>query len=164
MMAAELMAYREPEDLAFPAPTGRYVVTFVAFYERGFSAPSHRFLRSMLRYCSLELHNLTPSGVLHIAAFVILCEAFLEVDLEFNLWNYCFPVRHPQDLDIGLTISKGTIIQVKFGHGVDPYFNIPVPKSMTGWQKKWFYLRNDASAPLPAFTSSHPVPLPSWGG
>jgi hypothetical protein len=55
------------------------------------------------------------------------------------------------------------VIHVKFGHGVDPYFDIPMPKSMKGWQKKWFYLRNDASSPLPMFTGSRPVPLLSWG-
>jgi hypothetical protein len=36
-------------------------------------------------------------------------------------------------------------------------------RSMKGWQKKLFYLRNDASTLLPAFTGSRPVPLPSWG-
>jgi hypothetical protein len=34
---------------------------------------------------------------------------------------------------------------------------------MKGWQKKWFYLRNDAFTLLPVFTGGHPVPLPSWG-
>jgi hypothetical protein len=34
---------------------------------------------------------------------------------------------------------------------------------MKGWRKKWFYLRNDASTLLPMFTSSRPIPLPSWG-
>jgi hypothetical protein len=38
-----------------------------------------------------------------------------------------------------------------------------MPISMKGWWKKWFYLRNDASVPLPAFTGAHPFPLPSWG-
>jgi hypothetical protein len=55
----------------------------------------------------------------------------------------------------------GTIIQVKSGHRVDPYLEISMPRSMKGWRKKWFYLRNNAFTPLPAFTSGHPVPLPS---
>jgi hypothetical protein len=38
-----------------------------------------------------------------------------------------------------------------------------MPRSMKGWRKKWFYLRTDASALLPAFTSGRPIPLPSWG-
>jgi hypothetical protein len=50
-----------------------------------------------------------------------------------------------------------------WGRGIDPYFNIPMPKSMTGWLRKWFYLKNDASAPLPVFTSINSIPLPTWG-
>jgi hypothetical protein len=62
-----------------------------------------------------------------------------------------------------LTISEGTIIHVKSGHRVNPYLDIPTPRSMKGWRKKWFYLMNDASAPLLVFTGGRPVPLPSWG-
>jgi hypothetical protein len=38
-----------------------------------------------------------------------------------------------------------------------------MPRSMKGWQKKWFYPRNDASASLPTFIDGRPIPLPSWG-
>jgi hypothetical protein len=75
-MATELVACSVPEDPAFSASAEGYVVTFVALYERGFGAPSHQFLRSLLSHYCLELHNLTPSRVLHIAAFVTLCEAY----------------------------------------------------------------------------------------
>jgi hypothetical protein len=36
-------------------------------------------------------------------------------------------------------------------------------ESTSVWQKVWFCLRNDANAPLPMFTASHPVPQPNWG-
>jgi hypothetical protein len=41
------------------------MVIFVAFYEWGFGASSHRFLRSLLLHYDLELHNLTPRGLAH---------------------------------------------------------------------------------------------------
>jgi hypothetical protein len=66
MMVVELVACHAPEDPTFPMPTEGYVVSFVAFYERGFGTPSHQFLHSLLWYYGLELHSLTPSGVLHI--------------------------------------------------------------------------------------------------
>jgi hypothetical protein len=56
MVAVELEACQVPEDPVFPAPAEGYVVSFMAFYERGFDRP----------------HHLTPSGVLHIAAFMTL--------------------------------------------------------------------------------------------
>jgi hypothetical protein len=75
MTVAELATCRVPMDHALPAPMGGYVMACSAFYKRGFSKPSHRFLRLLLQYYGLELHHLTPLGILHIAAFVTLCEA-----------------------------------------------------------------------------------------
>jgi hypothetical protein len=92
MTMAELTACHVPEDPVFPVPTKVYVVSFMAFYKRGFSTPSHRFLCLLPRYYDLELHHLTPSGVLHTAAFITLSEAYLGIDPEFDLWNYFFCV------------------------------------------------------------------------
>jgi hypothetical protein len=55
------------------------------------------------------------------------------------------------------------VIHVKSGQGVDPYFNIPMPKSMKMLWKQWFYLRNDAYAPLPAFIGNRPTLQHNWG-
>jgi hypothetical protein len=64
---------------------------------------------------------------------------------------------------VKLTVSRGVVIHVKSGHGVEPYLKIPMPQSMKGCWKKWFYLRNDASTSLPMFIGSRPVLLPSYG-
>jgi hypothetical protein len=77
MLAAELETYWVLKDPALLAPTEGYVVSFMAFHERGFGVPPHPFLHSLVRYYGLELHHLAPSGVLHIAVFVTLCEVFL---------------------------------------------------------------------------------------
>jgi hypothetical protein len=75
MAAVELEVCQVLEDPVFPMPVEGYMVSFTMFYERGFGMPPHRFLCSLLQYYSLELHHLTPSRVLHIAAFITLCEA-----------------------------------------------------------------------------------------
>jgi hypothetical protein len=85
MSVAELESYRVPEDPAFPAPAEGYVVSFTSFYKRGFSVPPHQFLNSLMWYNGLELHHLTPSRVLYIAAFVTLCEAYLGIDPDLDL-------------------------------------------------------------------------------
>jgi hypothetical protein len=92
MTAVELATYCVPADLASPAPAARYNVACSAFYERGFGMPPHRFLYSLLQLYGLEVHQLTPSGILHIAAFVTLCEAYMRIEPHFNLWNYFFRV------------------------------------------------------------------------
>jgi hypothetical protein len=152
-----------PNDHVLLVPVEGYVVFFTTFYERGFDMPPHQFLCSLLRCYDLELHHLTPLGVLHIAAFVTLCEAYLGIDPDPDLWKYFFHVCHSQDLEAELMISGSTVIHVKLGLGVDPYLEIPMSWLMKGWQKKWFYLKNNDSAPLLAFTDGHPVPLTSWG-
>jgi hypothetical protein len=84
MVAAELEACRVPEDPAFPTPVAGYVVSFVVFDERGFIIPPHQFLRSLLQYYGLKIYYLAPLGVLHIMAFVTLCEAYLRIDRELD--------------------------------------------------------------------------------
>jgi hypothetical protein len=57
--------------------------------------PSYCFLRSLLQFYDLELHDLTPLGILHIAALVTLYEAYLGIEAHFNLWNHFFRTRLP---------------------------------------------------------------------
>jgi hypothetical protein len=64
---------------------------------------------------------------------------------------------------VDMIVSGGAVIHVKSQHGVDPYFDIPMPRSMKGWQKKWYYLKIDTSALLLVFIGSRHIPLPSWG-
>jgi hypothetical protein len=53
----------------------------------------HRFLCSLLQFCVLELHHLTPSGILHTMAFVTLCKVYRGIEPHFNMWKYFFLVR-----------------------------------------------------------------------
>jgi hypothetical protein len=63
-----------------------------AFYKRGFGVPTHQFLRSLLQFYGLELHHLSPLGILHVTAFITLCEAYMGIEPHINLWNYLFRV------------------------------------------------------------------------
>jgi hypothetical protein len=84
-IAVELVTCRVPKDHASPTPAGGYITACVAFYERGFGVLSHQFLCLLLQFYSLELHHLTPSGILHIMAFVTLCEANMGIEPYFGL-------------------------------------------------------------------------------
>jgi hypothetical protein len=101
-----------------------YMVSFVAFYERGFGVSPHRFLCSRLQHYHLELHNMTRLGILHIATFMTLCEAYMGLTLTLTMCGD----RCLQDLNLEITILGGVVIHVMFEQGVDPYFDIPMPK------------------------------------
>jgi hypothetical protein len=61
-----------------------------------------------------------------------------------------------------VAVLGGVDIFVKSGCVVDPYFHLLTSSPLDGWQKVWFFLRNDTDAPLPMFTGSHPVLQPNW--
>jgi hypothetical protein len=90
MTVVELATCRVLEDPASPVQARGYVVACAVFYEWGFGVLTHQFLRSLLQFYGLEPHHLTPLGILHMAAFVTLCEAYMGIEPHFNLWNYFF--------------------------------------------------------------------------
>jgi hypothetical protein len=52
---------------------------------------------------------------------------------------------------------------IRSGSRVDPYLHFLVSDPPVEWQKVWFFLRNDADAPLPLVTSSCLIPHSKWG-
>jgi hypothetical protein len=69
-----------PGDEVVPTPLAGYWVMFLASLHRGLSLPAHEFLRGLLFVYGVQLHQLMPNSLLHIACFTTLCEAFLGID------------------------------------------------------------------------------------
>jgi hypothetical protein len=67
-----------PEIIPRPPPGFR--VIFIAFLLRGLSLPPHPFLRGLLFAYGIQLHDLNPNTILHIACFITLCECFLGIE------------------------------------------------------------------------------------
>jgi hypothetical protein len=63
-----------------PAPRDGDIVVLASFYERGFGLPLDPFVRGLLFYYGLELQNLHSNTILHIACFIMLCEAYLDME------------------------------------------------------------------------------------
>jgi hypothetical protein len=60
-------------------------------------------------------------------------------------------------------VTLGNVdILVCSGPEVDPYFSIMMSDPPVGWWRGWFFLRNDADAPLPTFMTGRLVPHPNW--
>ena len=67
------------------------MVSFLTFHERGLGYPAHWFLHGLLNEWGLELQHLNPMGVLHIAGFITICEAFLRIELHVDFfWRLFF--------------------------------------------------------------------------
>jgi hypothetical protein len=68
-----------------PRPPPGFWVLFLAFLLRGLSLPPHPFLRGLLFAYGIQLHDLNPNTILHIACFITLCECFLGIEPHWAL-------------------------------------------------------------------------------
>ena len=88
---AGLATYNGGEQAeSFPSPSTGERVCLVPYLLRGLGFPIHPFLRGLLEFYGLQLHNFTPASILHIAGYVALCELFLGCEAHFELWKRLF--------------------------------------------------------------------------
>ena len=85
--------WRVPGKEEFLQPRSDEVVSFLTFHERGLGYPAHWFLRGLLNEWGLELQHLNPMGVLHIAGFVTIYEAFLRMEPHMDFFWRLFSGR-----------------------------------------------------------------------
>jgi hypothetical protein len=85
------------------------------------------------------------------------------IEPHFDLWNYFFCTQLQHGSDAEAVVQGSVDIFVRSGSGVDSYFHFPMSDLATGWRTVWFFLRNDADAPLSIFSGCHPVPELKWG-
>jgi hypothetical protein len=144
-----------PPSGAAPTPPPGYVLSFVSFHERGFGVPAIRFMRALLHYYGVELHNLNPNSIMQAAIFAAVCEGFLGIDPHWDLWTHLFSVE-PFALTTGekrvcmAVRAGGCILQLRQAR-VQQYIPAILVSSNKGWQSRWFYLRNDDGR-LPSFS------------
>jgi hypothetical protein len=63
-----------------PRPPPGFWVIFIAFLLWCLSLPPHPFLCGLLFAYGIQLHDLNPNTILHIACFITLYECFLGIE------------------------------------------------------------------------------------
>lgn len=77
-------------DAKEPNPPPGYVVSFLAFHDRGFGTPASRFMRALTHYYGVELHNFNPNSIAQAAVFAMVCEGYLGTAPHWDLWLHLF--------------------------------------------------------------------------
>ena len=91
--AADAIRWRVlPRIEVEPRPKENEVISFAHFHSFGFGVLAHPLLQWLLYYYGLRLHDLTPQGILHLSVFIMLCESFLGVPAQYELWRSLFRV------------------------------------------------------------------------
>jgi hypothetical protein len=73
-----------------PNPSYGYIVSFIRHHERGFTAPASCFMRGLCHHYGVELHNFAPNAISQAATFVGVCEGFLGIPVNWDLWVHLF--------------------------------------------------------------------------
>jgi hypothetical protein len=127
-----------PSTERIPKPLSGFRVMFLAFLLRGLSFPAHEFLHGLLFVYGVQLHQLTPNLILHIACFITLCESFLGIEPHFLLWKYLFRLRPSVALSKRPELGRA-VVSV---HAKSQYLEFSMVASVQGWRKKWFYIKD----------------------
>ena len=91
LVRAGLATYNGGEQAeSFPNPSTGERVCLIPYLLRGLGFPIHPFLRGLLEFYGLQLHNFTPASILHIGGYVALCELFMGCEAHFELWQRLF--------------------------------------------------------------------------
>jgi hypothetical protein len=137
----------------FPNPPFGYVVSFVRFHERGFAAPASRFMRAMCYHYSVELHNFTPNAISQAAMFVGVCEGFLGIPVNWDLWVHLFhaelhTLAASEPRTRRAAHAGGLSLALRSSHR-EKYIPCTMTSNNADWERGWFYLRNaDPGLPL----------------
>jgi hypothetical protein len=144
-----------PPSGAAPTPPSGYVLSFVSFHEWGFGVLASCFMRALLHYYGVELHNLNPNSLAQAAIFAAVCEGFLGIYPHWDLWTHLFCAEPFASMTVEKRVcmavwAVGCILQLRQARA-QQYIPAILVSSNKGWQRRWFYLRNDDGR-LPSFS------------
>jgi hypothetical protein len=141
-------------DHASNPPSG-YVVSFTRFHERGFAAPASRFMQALCHHYGVELHNFAPNAISQAATFFGVCEGYLGILVNWDLWIHLFRAelftQPPSGHRTRRAVRAGGMSLALRGQHKDDYIPCTMTTNNAGWEQGWFYLRNDEPG-LPPYT------------
>jgi hypothetical protein len=136
------LEWMAPASEADPTPPPRYVVSFVSFHERGFGVPASRFMRALLHYYGVELHNFNPNSIAQAAIFAAVCEGFLGIDHHWDLWTHLFCAElfalTMGEKKVRMAVRAGGYTLLLRQGRVQQYIPAILVSSNKGWQHRWF--------------------------
>ena len=143
-----------------PTPEPHEKVVFLPHFVRGLGFPIHPFVRGIMYYYGIDLHDLSPNSFLNISTFIVVCEAFLRIRPHFGLWLKTFNVK-PKVVK-GTQAECGGAMLGKIPNVV--WLEGAFVETIKGWQSGWFYItepRDPEWAAAPEFRSRIPTRLTS---
>jgi hypothetical protein len=104
-------------------------------------------MRAILHHYGVELHNLSPNSISQAAIFVAVCKGYLGIAPHWDLWTHLFSAElfasPTGERKVRAAVrAGGCILQLRQSRAL-LYIPAILASSNKGWQRRWFYLRND---------------------
>jgi hypothetical protein len=157
------------EKARVPNPPYGYIVSFTRFHERGFTALASRFLRGLYYHYGVELQNFAPNAISQAATFVGVCEGFLGIPVNWDLWVHLFRAElhmlPTSELRTRRAARAGGLSLAVRGSRKEEYIPCTMTTNNADWERGWFYLHNAEPGlpPTPARCSGRGPPLGTTG-
>jgi hypothetical protein len=106
-------------------------------------------MRGLCHHYGVELHNFAPNAVSQAATFVGVCEGFLGIPVNWDLWVHLFRAKLHT-----LATAEARVRRAVRAGGLsislrDSRREFYIPCTMTSndaeWERGWFYLLNDGA-------------------
>jgi hypothetical protein len=139
-----------------PNPPFGYIISFIWLHKRGFTAPASRFMRGLCYHYGVELHNFDPNSISQAATFVGVCEGFLGILVNWDLWVHLFCAElhtlATGKARVRWAVRAGGLTFALRETRRELYPLCTMTSNNADWEKGWFYLRNDGAGlpPTPA--------------
>ncbi|KAE8769120.1 hypothetical protein D1007_59337 [Hordeum vulgare] len=158
---ASQVSVRLPSSETSPVPVAGEVVVLVEHN----LAPNAEWIQ----FFGLQPHHLAPNAILQLAAFVVLCEAFVGIEPRVYLWRSLFFFKQQS-----IAMEKSKVEKLKGPRPMTPcgavlvhhrlksgFPQMPLQDSIEHWQKGFFYVKSTDPAQdalnMPPFAIAPPT-------
>ena len=116
----------------WPSGENEQIPVFQSYCECGLRLPAHPFLTLVLEHFGVELVNLGPNSITMLSVFVYLCEAYLGIPADLELFQYYYGMARQTGIagSCGLKLHDGKSKE---------YIQMFTRSSWPSWRKKLFY-------------------------
>jgi hypothetical protein len=137
-----------------PNPPFGYVVSFIRHHEHGFNALVSRFMRWLCYDYGVELHNFAPNAISQEATFIGVCEGFLGIPVNWDLWIHLFRAElhtvATTEALVRRAMCAGSLTFSVRDSRKEWYILCTMTSNNAEWERGWFYLCNEGAVLPPA--------------
>jgi hypothetical protein len=113
-------------------------------------------MRGLCHHYGVELHNFAPNAISQAATFVGICEGFLGIPVNWDLWVHLFRAElhtlSTAETRVRRVVRVGGLSILLWDSCREFYPPCTITSNNAEWERGWFYLHNDGAGLPPTPT------------